>query len=99
MFATEGTALILEILIGVATIIAFATGSVKWLVKHYFAEIKAEMKPNGGSSMRDEIKQTKLEVKEIKDRQNEADQMRRDMDKKLDRMYEILINHVANNNK
>jgi hypothetical protein len=87
------------LIVSICTIVAFAAGSVKWLVKHYFAEIKAEMKPNGGSSMRDEIKQTKLEVKEIKDRQNEADQMRRDMDKKLDRMYEILINHVANNSK
>lgn len=88
MFATEGTALILEIVIGVATIIAFAAGSVKWLVKHYLSELK----PNSGSSMRDEIKQ-------IKNRQDEADVMRRDMDKKLDKMYVILLDHVAKNTK
>lgn len=88
MFATEGTALILEIVIGVATIIAFAAGSVKWLVKHYLSELK----PNSGSSMRDEIKQ-------IKNRQDEADVMRRDMDKKLDKMYVILLDHVARNTK
>ncbi len=79
----------------VLSIVAIIAGGIKFLVKHYFSELKT----NGGSSMRDEIKQTKQEVKEIKDRQNEADQMRRDMDKKLDRMYEILINHVATNNK
>ena len=88
MFATEGTALVIEIIIGVATIIAFAAGSVKWLVKHYLSELK----PNSGSSMRDEIKQ-------IKERQDEADVMRRDMDKKLDKMYVILLDHVAKNNK
>ena len=83
------------LILTVLSIVAIIAGGIKFLVKHYFSELKT----NGGSSMRDEIKQTKLEVKEIKDRQNEADQMRRDMDKKLDRMYEILINHVANNSK
>ena len=57
---------------------------VKWLVKHYLSELK----PNSGSSMRDEIKQ-------IKDRQDEADSMRKAMDKKLDKMYEFLLDHVA----
>lgn len=88
MFAAEGTALIIEIVIGVATILAFAAGSIKWLVKHYLSELK----PNSGSSMRDEIKQIKI-------RQDEADQMRRDMDKKLDKMYIILLDHVAKTDK
>jgi cell shape-determining protein MreC len=83
------------LILTVLSIVAIIAGGIKFLVKHYFSELKT----NGGSSMRDEIKQTKLEVKEIKDRQNEADQMRRDMNKKLDRMYEILLNHVANNSK
>jgi hypothetical protein len=92
MFATEGFALIIEILIGIGTILSGIAFAIKWLVKHYFAEIKAEFKPNGGSSLRDQVNR-------LEERSNEADQMRRDMDKKLDRMYEILINHVANSNK
>lgn len=92
MFGAEGTALVIEIIIGIATIIAFAAGSIKWLVKHYLSELK----PNSGSSMRDEIKATQREIKEIKDRQNEADQMRREMDIKLDKMYMILIDYISN---
>jgi hypothetical protein len=86
MFATEGTALVIEIIIGVATILAGFSAAVKWLVKHYLSELKT----NGGSSMRDEIKQ-------IKERQDEADQMRRDMNSKLDKMYIILLDHVSKN--
>jgi hypothetical protein len=88
MFATEGTALVIEIVIGIFTILSGIAYGIKWLVKHYLSELKT----NGGSSMRDEVKQ-------IKDRQDEADTMRKEMDKKLDRMYEILLDHVANNKK
>jgi hypothetical protein len=49
--------------IAVCTIVgAFAT-AVRWLVKHYLAELK----PNSGSSMRDEITGLKHEVAIIKD--------------------------------
>jgi len=88
MFATEGTALVIEIVIGIFTILSGIAYGIKWMVKHYLSELKT----NGGSSMRDEVKQ-------IKDRQDEADTMRKVMDKKLDRMYEILLDHVANNKK
>ena len=88
MFATEGTALVIEIVIGIFTILSGIAYGIKWMVKHYLSELKT----NGGSSMRDEVKQ-------IKNRQDEADTMRRVMDKKLDRMYEILLDHIANNKK
>lgn len=88
MFGAQGTALVIEIIVGIATIVAFAAGSIKWLVKHYLSELK----PNSGSSMRDEIKQ-------IKQRQDEADIMRRDMDKKLDKMYVILLDYISRQSK
>lgn len=90
MFATQGTALVIEIIIGASTILAGIAGGIKWLTKHYFDEIRAELKPNSGSSLKDQV--TRLEM-----RMNEADQMRRDMDKKLDKMYVILLDHVAKN--
>lgn len=77
------------------SIITLVAGGIKWLVKHYLSELKT----NGGSSMRDEIKATNKEIKEIKDRQDEADMLRRNMDKKLDKMYVILLDHVAKNSK
>lgn len=75
-----------------ASILTLVIGGVRFLVKHYFAEMKSELKPNSGSSLKDQV--TRLEA-----RVNEADQMRREMDKKLDKMYNILIDHVAKNTK
>ena len=83
------------LILSVISIITVVAGGIKFLVKHYFSELKT----NGGSSMRDEIKATNKEVKEIKDRQDEADVLRREMNKKLDKMYMILLDHVAKNNK
>ena len=74
------------------SILTLVIGGVRFLVKHYFAEMKSELKPNSGSSLKDQV--TRLEA-----RVNEADQMRREMDKKLDKMYNILIDHVAKNTK
>ena len=91
MNAKDWAALILSIL----SIVALFAGSVNFLVKHYFSELKT----NGGSSRRDEIKATNREVKEMKIRQDEADIMRREMNSKLDKMYMILIDHIAKNDK
>ena len=43
------------------TVIGSVIGSVKWLVKHYLAELKT----NGGSSMRDQITALEARVETI----------------------------------
>jgi hypothetical protein len=45
----------------VLTVIGSFIGSVKWLVKHYLAELKT----NGGSSMRDQINALEARVETI----------------------------------
>jgi hypothetical protein len=44
--------------VATATIVASFAGSVRWLVKHYLAELK----PNSGSSMRDSLDRLELRV-------------------------------------
>lgn len=51
------------LIVSVIAIVSAFAGSVRWLVKHYLAELK----PNGGSSMRDELTGLKHEVAIIKD--------------------------------
>jgi hypothetical protein len=79
---------ILAIITSLISIIAGAAIGVKWLVKHYLSELKT----NGGSSMRDEIKV-------IKQRQDDADKLRQEMNVKLDKMYDFLLNHVSDKNR
>lgn len=77
-------------IVSIITIIGGCAAAVRFLVKHYFTEMKAELKPNGGGSIKDQV--TRLET-----RVNEADQLRREMDKKLDKMYNILIDYISKN--
>lgn len=66
--------------------------SARWIIKTYVAQIMNELKPNGGGSIKDQI--TRLEL-----RANEADHLRRSMDEKLDKMYFLLIDHIAASNR
>ena len=92
----------LELILTTLSIIAIIASAVKWYIQTHLkpmdikidelcesiADIRSETKTNGGSSMRDEIKM-------IKTHQEEADYLRRQMDKKLDNMYNILIDYIA----
>jgi hypothetical protein len=72
-FLESAAALIVSLL----SIIGSITIGVRWLVKHYFDAIKAELKPNGGSSLKDQV--NRLEVQHDK------------LESKVDKIYEILI--------
>jgi hypothetical protein len=73
---------ILGLVISVSSIITVTAAGVRWLVKHYFDEIKAELKPNGGGSLKDQV--------------NRLEQDHKAMSNKIDQMYSILLDHVAN---
>ena len=47
--------------VAVLTIIGGFIGAVKWLVKHYLNELK----PNGGSSVKDSVDRLERQVEEI----------------------------------
>lgn len=59
MSSSDWAALIVSI---IAIVSAF-TGSVRWLVKHYLIELK----PNGGSSMRDSINRLETQMQIVLD--------------------------------
>jgi hypothetical protein len=75
------------LLLSILSIFAIVAGGIKWLVKHYLNELK----PNSGSSLKDAV--NRLEA-----RQNEADILRKDLNRKLDHMYDILIDFIASQN-
>lgn len=58
--STQDTA---AIAVAVTTVIGSFIGSVRWLVKHYLAELK----PNGGSSMNDRLNRLEARVDTILD--------------------------------
>ena len=72
--------------VAILTIVSSIALSIKWLVKHYLSELK----PNSGSSLKDQV--NRLEA-----RLNEADKTRKEMDRKLDHMYDILLQYISRN--
>jgi len=66
-----------SIIIATVTIITSAALGVRWLTKHYFDEIKAELKPNGGSSIKDQV--NRLEAQHVK------------LEGKVDKIYDVIV--------
>jgi hypothetical protein len=80
------------LIVSICTIVAFAAGSIKWLTRHYFDEIKAEFKPNGGSSLKDQINRLEQTSKL-------AEEDRKELHRKIDKMFEVLLDHISKTNK
>ena len=68
------------LIVSVITIATAFAGIVRWLVKHYLNELK----PNGGSSIKDSVCRLEEDHKRLAD--------------KVDNMYNILIDFIANQN-
>jgi len=76
------------LIVSICTIVAFAAGSIKWMVKHYLEELK----PNSGSSIKDQI--TRLEqTSKI------AEEDRKELHRKIDKMFDVLLDHISKTTK
>ena len=81
-----------SLLIGLASLITTAALGVRWLTRHYFEEIKKELKPNHGSSLKDQVNRLERDMQE-------AQEQRKETNRKIDHIYEILIDYIASNKK
>jgi hypothetical protein len=81
-----------SLIVAILTIVSSIAFAIKWLVKHYLSELK----PNGGSSVKDQI--NRLESA-LEDQRIDSLESRNRQESKLDEMYRILINHIAKTNK
>jgi hypothetical protein len=81
-----------SLIVAILTIVSSIAFGIKWLVKHYLSELK----PNSGSSLKDQI--NRLETS-VEDQRVTSEQSRLRQESKLDKMYEILIKHIADTKK
>jgi HD superfamily phosphodiesterase len=77
-----------SLIVAILTIVSSIAFGIKWLVKHYLIELK----PNSGSSLKDQVSR-------LENRLNEADEKRSEMNRKLDHMYDILLQYISKNTK
>jgi len=81
-----------SLIVAILTIVSSIAFAIKWLVKHYLVELK----PNSGSSRRDAV--TRLETA-VDEQRIDSIKSRERQEKKLDEMYKILIDGIANSKK
>jgi hypothetical protein len=84
MSTLETIAAIVGLIIGFSTVVTVAAAGVRWLVKHYFEEIKSELKPNSGTSLKDQV--TRLEAQHVK------------LESKVDKIYDAIIEQGLKSN-
>lgn len=90
---------IVAILVGIGTLLSMLGMAIRWMVKHYLVEIKHELKPNGGGSLKDQV--NRLEA-----RQDKADTLRKEtysrvekLERKIDDLYDKFIEYLSEKNK
>lgn len=77
-----------SLIVALLTIVSSIGLSIKWMVKHYLSELK----PNSGSSLKDQV--SRLE-NALDEQRVDSERSRDRQEKKLDEMYRILIEHIA----
>lgn len=87
--------MILGICISVATVITISATGVRWLVRHYFEDIKKELKPNSGSSMKDQVTRLENDVLDLKVQNQQGERFHEKLDDKIDKLTEMFVNYVS----
>jgi hypothetical protein len=64
---------LVAVIVGIISILGSLAFGIKWLVKHYFAELR----PNGGSSLKDQV--------------NRLENQHSKLESKVDKIYDILL--------
>jgi hypothetical protein len=80
------------LIVAILTIVSSIAFGIKWLVKHYLVELK----PNSGSSLRDAVNRLESALDE---QRVDSIKSRNRQEEKLNDMYKILIDHIANSKK
>ena len=92
MTLLESTA---AIIVSIISILASLGLGVRWLVKHYFDEIKHELKPNGGSSIKDQVNRLEKDISSLKNQNVKGEEYHEKLDSKIDHLTEIFINYIS----
>ncbi len=86
---------VLAIVISLITVLTSTALGVRWLTKHYFQEIKHEIKPNGGTSIKDQVNRMELDILDLKIQNHKGEEYHEKLDKKIDDLTKMFVEYVA----
>ena len=90
---------ILAISISLITIITSTALGVRWLTKHYFDEIKHEMKPNSGASMKDQITRMEQDILDLKSQNVKGEEYHEKLDVKIENLTKLFVEYITRSGK
>ena len=82
-------------IVGVGVIVG---GIARWILKKYILDVTEtlkELKPNSGSSLKDQVTRLERQHFQLQNEITQSSNAQKEMDRKLDMMYEILIKYIA----
>jgi hypothetical protein len=86
---------VLAIVVSLVTVITSTALGVRWLTKHYFDEIKHEMKPNGGQSIKDQVNRIEKDIEDLKHQNLKGEEYHEKLDNKIDELTKLFVEYVS----
>lgn len=77
------------------TILTIIGVGVRWIVRHYLKDILHEVKPNSGSSIKDQVTRLEKDIEELKNQNIKGENYHEKLDTKIDHLTEMFINYIA----
>ncbi len=77
----ESVAVFIGVAVGIISVIAGVSAGIRWLVRHYFDDIIHELKPNGGSSIKDQV--------------NRLEKSHEKLEGKVDKIFDALLEYIS----
>lgn len=81
------------------SILAILGIGLRWVIRHYLKDILHEVKPNSGQSIKDQVTRLEKNFSKIEHQQMEADLLRKEMNKKIDHMYDVLLDYISKSSR
>jgi hypothetical protein len=68
---------------------------VRWVIRHYLKDIVHELKPNGGSSIKDQVNRLEQDVVSLKNQNIKGEEYHEKLDSKIDNLTELFIGYIS----
>jgi hypothetical protein len=85
----------LGLILTTLSILTIVSVSIRWAIRHYLKDVLQELKPNGGSSMKDQVNRLERDIVNLKNQNIKGEEYHEKLDSKIDHLTEIFINYVS----
>ena len=68
---------------------------IRWVIRHYLKDILHELKPNGGSSIKDQVNRLEKDVTSLKKETVEVKETHKKLDDKISHLTDLFIEYVS----